>query len=269
MSIMRIVSAVALLTVLATAPARAAEPLQPTAKWNVDFGDAHCIAMRSYGPPDRPITLALKPSPIGDVMQLSVLRVNASKIVDQYEGALTIDRQPPVKVSMLGYAAAAGKTRVSMINLPLATYQPIRSASSLRVQSSGVDATFALSQMEPVARALDNCVAGLRKAWNITDAAKDIGPSANPKKPLVSYFDGTDYPAVAARGEATGTVALVMLVDEAGKIASCMVTQSSGYASLDAQSCAILTARAKFDPVVVDGKPVKSGRTYRIRWALP
>ena len=176
----------------------------------------------------------------------------------------------PVKVSVLGYPATAGKTRLISINLSASDFLPLRTASVLRLTSAGeIDHSFALSQMEPVATMLDRCVGGLRKAWNITDAAKDIGPTASPKKPLVSYFNSTDYPAVAARGEATGTVALVMLIDEAGKIASCMVTQSSGYAILDAQSCAILTVRAKFDPVLADGKPVKSGRTYRIRWALP
>ena len=44
---MHIASAVALISVLG-APARATEPLQPAGKWNVDFGDAHCVAMNQY-----------------------------------------------------------------------------------------------------------------------------------------------------------------------------------------------------------------------------
>ena len=154
--------------------------------------------------------------------------------------------------------------------MPLSDYLPLRTASALHLKSAGeIDHSFALSQMEPVARALDLCIADLRKVWNITDAAKDIGPTATPKAPLFSYFESADYPTVAARGEATGTVALVTLIDEAGKVASCMVTQTSGYASLDAQSCAIITVRAKFNPAIVDGKPAKSGMTSRIRWMLP
>ena len=99
MSIMRLAGAVALFVLLGT-PAGAAEPLQPTDKWNVDFGDAHCIAMRTYGPPDKPIILAFKPSPIGDLVQLSVMSVSGSKAIGQYSGTLAIDGSSPVDVSI-------------------------------------------------------------------------------------------------------------------------------------------------------------------------
>ena len=109
MSIMHIASAAALIAVLATVPRQAAEPLQPTAKWNVDFGDAHCIAMRNYGTDDAPLVLALKPAPIGDVMQVSVLRVSGKKDTDQYPGTMAVGESAPVKVSVLGYPAKAAR----------------------------------------------------------------------------------------------------------------------------------------------------------------
>jgi len=265
---MRIVSAVALIAVPGTTPGQAAEPLQPTAKWNVDFGNSHCIALRDYGTAAAPLTLALKPAPIGDVMQVSLLRGSSKRDTDQYAGTMTVGSSVPVKVSVLGYPATAGKTRLISINLAAPDFLPLRTASVLRLTTAReVDRSFALSQMASVTTMLDRCVANLRKAWNITNAVND--PHATPKAPLYSYFNSVDYPSVAARGDATGTVALVMLVDEAGKVASCMVTQTSGYASLDAQSCALLTVRAKFKPAVVDGQPVKSGQTLRINWRLP
>ena len=265
----RIASAIALFSVLST-PARATEPLQPTSKWNVDFGDAHCVAMRSYGSPDKPLTLAFKPSPIGDVMQLAVVRESSRTNTDEYPGSLFIDDAPAIKVSVLAHTVKGGKNRVNSINLPLETFAPVRSATRLRLRSFGeTDQAFALSDLAAVSRALDRCVADLRKDWNIADAAKDIGPPVTPRKPLVSYFSSDDYPAVAVRGDVSGTVALVMLINETGKVASCMVTQTSGYASLDAQSCAIITRRASFNPAMVDGKPVRTGATYRIRWQMP
>lgn len=61
-----------------------------------------------------------------------------------------------------------------------------------------------------------------------------------------------------------------MLINEAGKIASCMVTEASGQASLDAQACSILATRARFIPALgIDGKPIKSGTTTRIKWQMP
>lgn len=267
MSIMRIASAVALISVLGT-PARAAEPLQPLGQWNVDFGDAHCVAMRSYGPRDKPITLALKPAPIGDVIQLTIVRGSASKAMNQYRGTLTVDRSAPVAVSLIGHPGAGGKMRATATNLTLATYQPIRQASRLRLFSpSEVDATFELSQMGPVARTLDRCIANLRRQWNLGEAAAAIKQAASAKQPLADFFSSADYPQVALHNDGSGTVQLMLLINESGRIASCMVTETSGFASLDAQSCIILTRRARYDPAIgVDGKPAKSGVVARIHW---
>jgi TonB family protein len=269
MKFMRSAGAAALLALLATA-ASGAEPLQPSGQWNVDFGDAHCIAMRDYGTKAAPLFLALKPSPVGDVVQLSVLRASGDKGISQFGGTIAVDEAAPIKVSVLGYPGKSGGLRVAAINLPLDRFRPVRTASVLRVRSgSGVSHSFALTQMAPVAAALDRCVAGLRAAWHIGETGGGVSQPAKPKQPLPSYFSTNDYPAVAVRNEATGTVAMVTLIDETGKVASCMVTETSGYASLDAQSCAIVSGRARFDPALgADGKPLKSGSTQRIRWVM-
>jgi len=66
-----------------------------------------------------------------------------------------------------------------------------------------------------------------------------------------------------------GSVAFVLLIDEEGKVADCTVTETSGVASLDAQSCAIVKERAKFKPATgLDGKPSKSSYFQRISWRL-
>ncbi len=270
MNLIRIASAIALLSLL-TAPTMAAPPLAPTAKWNVDFGDAHCIAMRDYGTAAKPLMLAFKPSPIGDVMQLSVVRANAKNAIDQYDGMIVVDQALRVKVSVLGYPAATGPNRIDSINLPLSDFAPLRTAKFLDVRSSGeIDVSFALSDMAPVTRALDRCVAGLRSLWNIADAAGRIRQGPRPLKPLTAYFKTEDYPTVAVLGNVSGKVEMMTLVDEGGKVQSCMVIATSGYASLDAQSCAIITTRAKFAPALgLDGKPAKSGTMNRIRWVMP
>ena len=66
-----------------------------------------------------------------------------------------------------------------------------------------------------------------------------------------------------------GAVSLALLIDEQGKVADCTVTQTSGVAALDAQSCAIIKERGKFSPAIGhDGKPAKSSWLQRINWAL-
>ncbi len=268
---MRIASAAALIAILSTTPARGAEPLQPTGKWNVDYGDTHCIASRRYGSAAAPILFALKPSPIGDVMQFSIFRAGSNAAVNQYPGTITIDGSPPVKVSVLGFPSKDGKQRMSSVNLPKSIFQMIRPAKSVRLRSSSeVDQSFALSQLEPVARALDYCIADLRKVWHLADADAGIKQAAKPISPLASYFRTDDYPQVALQANAGGTVDMMLLIDEVGKIKSCTVTSTSGHASLDAQTCSIMSRRARFDPALgLDGKPIKSGQTGRIKWQIP
>lgn len=41
-------------------------PLEPSAKWVVDFGEAHCVAARDYKTMGNTYSLILRPSPIGD-----------------------------------------------------------------------------------------------------------------------------------------------------------------------------------------------------------
>lgn len=267
MSIMRIASVVALIA-LFVAPVRASEPLHPTSKWNVDFGDANCVAMRNYGPPDKLITLAFKPSPIGDVMQMSVVRAARRNEMNQYRGSLTVDQSGPVAISVLGYPSTDGKLRVSAINLTPSTYTPIRTARTIRIRSGGeVDTVFALSQMGEVARMLDKCMLDLRQVWHLGDHSASLKQAAINLQPLSALFSSDDYPRVALNNDGTGTVQVMLLINESGRIASCMVTETSGFASLDAQTCIILTRRARFGPAVgLDGKPAKSGTTARIRW---
>lgn len=61
-----------------------------------------------------------------------------------------------------------------------------------------------------------------------------------------------------------------ILIDEKGKVADCTVTQTSGLAALDSQTCFIITSRAKFVPAVgADGNPAKHSMSPRIQWKMP
>ena len=268
MWILRIAGAVALSSVLATAPARAAEPMQPSGKWNVDFGDAHCAATRTYGPPDSPVTLAFKSAPIGDVMQVTVVRSSRRAEMNQYAGTLTVDRSSPVAISFLGHAAEDGKLRVTSAKLTPDNFALVRNASVLRLRAPGeIDTTFALSTISKVADTLDRCAANLRQAWHVGEYAAKLRQAPVALQPLQKLFSSEDYPRVALRNDGTGVVEAMLLVNDAGRIASCAVTETSGHASLDAQTCIILARRGRFAPAIgADGKPANSSTRARIRW---
>jgi protein TonB len=125
--------------------------------------------------------------------------------------------------------------------------------------------------MTALMKTLANCRDSLRKYYHIDQALQDqLKSRARTVAPLVSIFSTDDYPAQAVFNRDSGLSSIVLLVDENGKLADCMVDQTSGVASLDAMSCQIIRQRAKFVPAIVpDGKPAKDAMTTRIRWERP
>jgi len=263
--------AAALALVTAPASSQSAVPRAPTDKWVVDFADSQCTATRNYGSADKPLFLLFKPAPMGSVMQVAVLRKGKSGETAQVDAKLSVDQGQAIDTSLLAFTARKQGRRVNVINLQLDTFDQVREAKVLSISAAGeVNESFALTDVVPLMKAVDMCLADLRRVWNVGEAHNGrIKEGGGPKANLGSYFNADDYPDVAISGGETGTVELAMLIDEAGKIADCTVVATSGAAALDAQSCAVLTERAKFRPAVGnDGKPVKSSLTQRIRWDL-
>ena len=103
------------------------------------------------------------------------------------------------------------------VNLPGALYRAIQAAKTIRLRGSGqIDQSFALSNLAPVARALDRCIADLRQVWNVDEGSPQVRQEPKLIKPLSQLFSTDDYPRDAWVANAGGTVALILLVDETG-----------------------------------------------------
>lgn len=256
-----------------SSPAIAAAPaLSPTGRWIVNFAESQCLASRNYGSLDKPLLLVLKQPPLGDVMQLAVIRTGAGsgRFGREVNAEIGVDSARPVERTMIGFHVKSGNQRVLLINLPLTEFAAVRAARTLTVDAgSELNQTFQLAGIAPLMKVMDECVADLRKVWNI-----DSGASPSPVRQgaignLQGLIEADDYPDVAIRGLKQGTVQFALLIDEQGKVADCTVTQTSGAASLDAQSCAIVSERARFKPAIgVDGKPAKGSWLQRITWRM-
>lgn len=93
---------------------------------------------------------------------------------------------------------------------------------------------------------------------------------AQPRMPLIYYFTEDDYPAVALRNGDEGITAFRLTVGTDGRVSDCTVTSSSGSTALDAATCRILRARARFSPATDgSGNPRESHVVSRARWVLP
>lgn len=255
-------------------------PLQPTAKWVVDFADAQCVASRNYGTKDKPLFLTVKEPAHRSVIQLGLVRKGPSTEPQQVVAKLQFDDGPEIKTSMVSFFSESAHLRVYQINVPIDQFNAGINAGTLRIDGKWLDERFALSDLPALMRTMDRCVADLRQHWNVVDAppgqSKDDKAPPNPhlrepsKGDLAGYFSSDDYPGVAIAKSQGGAVKFSLLIDEQGRVADCSVIETSGIASLDAQSCAILIKRARFTPAIgLDGKPARDSMIGRVRWVIP
>lgn len=261
------------LALASPAAATAAEPelRRPMAKWVVDFDDSKCVASRRYGTDAEPLHLVLKAPPIGDVMQLAIMRQAPRERADQLPATIGLDDRPPLKTNMLRYSPGKSDLRVHILNMPAGDFTLVRQAKTLSIRSGGLDETFELSQMEPLLKIMDECVADLREAWNVRRSEDE--PSALEKRAKGSMhrlFNVNDYPGVSLQQGDTGAVRFVVLVDETGKVADCTVTETSGVAALDTQTCSVLLKKGSFEPARgADGRPARDALMQRVQWTIP
>ena len=254
---------------LFAAPANAITPVQPTGAWRVNYDMAQCIAYRDYGSSDKPVELVLKPSPMGTVMRILVFRKGGTAELEQLPATLSLGDHREYS-NLLHYRDDKTGFGIAAINVPMQLMKANLNAPYIRIESSGPDASFALSQLPGVVAELDKCVADLQEFWNIGDAYKSrVARPAVPKRPLHDLFTPNDYPPVAIHDNQDGNVALTFLVDEHGNVSDCTVDQTSGIPVLDTMSCYIISERARFTPALgPDGKPVRSAYSERVVWRI-
>ena len=97
-----------------------------------------------------------------------------------------------------------------------------------------------------------------------------VPPAVRARANLVALFSTDDYPHQAIRNEEQGTVQFRITIAPDGHVSDCRVISTSGSASLDRASCAIVSERARFEPARdANGRRVADTMTSRVRWELP
>ncbi len=77
------------------------------------------------------------------------------------------------------------------------------------------------------------------------------------------------YPAESLRRGEEGSVKFRVTLDDKGLIQSCAVIETSGYARLDAATCEVMVATARFRPVREGDERVASVHEGSLAWVLP
>ena len=83
-------------------------------------------------------------------------------------------------------------------------------------------------------------------------------------------FLSKDYPPGAQKRGEQGKVGFRLTVERDGSLGGCEVTQSSGFALLDSETCGLLLQHARVKPARnADGRAIRSVRSGFIVWKLP
>jgi TonB family protein len=86
---------------------------------------------------------------------------------------------------------------------------------------------------------------------------------------LNAYFSVDDYPVRAEREEQQGAVHFRLAIAPDGRIAECIVTRSSGSATLDRATCRALSARVRYAPLRrLGGSRTATSDQGIVRWRL-
>jgi TonB family protein len=88
---------------------------------------------------------------------------------------------------------------------------------------------------------------------------------------LGSWYSYDDYPDAAVKAGEQGYVTVAFTIGIDGRMGDCTVIRSSGYPTLDAIPCKVLTKRARFTPAKgPSGAPIVThGRTSMAFWNRP
>lgn len=258
---------------LACAGSAGAQPVEPDAlsAWTLERSPERCVVSRRFGSTRDPVMLGFKAPTYGDALQIVVLRSGHRTRIEQVGATLAIDAHD-VKTTALSYPLDARGRRVAhLLNVSGDESSRLRKAATLEIRiKEGVNRAFALAPMADAWVQLDFCLRRLRQTWNLEGASTTgIATPPEPLVPLRQLLNSEDYPMSAFWENQSGATGVVLLVDETGMVKDCTLTETSGVATLDARTCGLLAARARFKPALDrDGRPAKYAVRSRIVFVI-
>ena len=253
------------------ATATRADPvLQPVKPWVLDYAESQCAAGRDFGDPEKPITLIIRPMPMGDAYELQLIRKKLGPAFAEEDKGSVDFGKGPITASVLHFGSIADKLDIFQFRITNEQMEQARTASMVTFRNAhGPDASFSLTSMPALLNRLAACNSDLQRYWNIDQkgATKTPQPASGDVRRV---FTSDDYPGDALRADKEGTAQFLLLIDTSGNIAACDVLKPSGVPLLDAMGCQVIRKRAKFSPARdAAGKPMRdSVVTPPVAWRI-
>jgi TonB family protein len=241
---MKVFAILGLTLAIAAAPP-AAKPVGP---WVVDFETTHCIASRQFDAGGVPIIFGIEAIPTQEGRHLYFQRPGKSRLMDLEEVDIRIGGKRIEKVLIAEPVVEKGNVRYSTTLEP-EEYGALLDQNALSARSHPIKADLRLTSLKVVDSQLANCASMMLEYLGVSrDQQGKIASFPKFSKAGKAKIGGGGYPQDAQRRGAMGSVRLMVMVNEAGKVTDCRRIRSSGHPDLDADACSAMRTRAVFDP---------------------
>lgn len=231
-------------------------------KWGVDYSPEQCIINRQFGAgPTKPF-LAVDASPVTGTGYLVLLMPGATTKGSFGTAKLTV-APGGATLRPMWFARRSKDDRAAIeLGIDADGWESIKAAdmvtiagpfaSPVSVPVKGIDTAIAAAK---------TCGRALLQSWG-ADPDAMIDPAA--QKNGASWISNSDYPPEALRNGESGTVKILLTIDRQGRPRDCKVVVSSRSPSLDATTCRIMTARAKFESASKETRYVFQPIAWRV-----
>lgn len=253
--------------------------LEPSSKWNVDFGVEKCRLARYFGEgEDRHLLMFDQYAPsVGFGMTVSGPALERFQSRKRTSLSFSPDQEPRRTEPHAGKVEGVGGAVIySYLGLAsgTGTEEPVQPAASLpqldpaqgdeiayiRLAQGGRDVLLNTGPLGETFKVLNLCTQQLVKDWGL-DPQKHLTAQRQVRwlnqEGVVRRIQ-SDYPRAAlSRGE-QGIMRMRVMVDETGAVTDCAILEATRVESLESPACREMM-RAEFDPALdVEGKPFAS-----------
>lgn len=253
--------------------AAAADP-EAGPRWEVDYGVGSCRLIRHMGTADRDDRLEVKRSWSFTGYDWTLYGPD----VPSYSSAttITIALQPSASTHHFKtnpYMAADDSGHAVAWNDPDGLIIAALGKDH-RISVTGtknLKVAFDLPNAADAIKALEACEDDLVASWGFDpQQIRSLSGRPEPANNAARWATNDDYPPLDLARKNEGTTTFLLGIDADGAVTGCRILVSSGFASLDKRTCALLFARAAFRPVRnAAGVAVPAFYVNKIRWRTP
>ncbi|HST35733.1 MAG TPA: energy transducer TonB [Allosphingosinicella sp.] len=159
---------------------------------------------------------------------------------------------------------------LAIYGLPYEFRETLAGASELQLRAgTEIRARFRLGNPRQAVAAHRRCTAEISRQWGLDEAT--LG--ALRQRPASTNHFGlrsSDYPGEALRTATQGRVIVRIDVSPEGRATSCAALATSGSPEIDATTCRVIMARARFRPAIdAAGEPVAIRFVSTVTWLVP